>query len=89
MISFEKLPPVGELLHISDQNSKGQIRSEWIHEVIDFPNYRHIYSKNFCPESLFEIKIKSSTNNFEYLSTYGKPSLDMQNNPNQVKWSCV
>ena len=28
---------------------KGQIKSEWIFEVIDFPNW-----KDFCPESLFE-----------------------------------
>ena len=30
--------------------SKGQIKSKWIDEVIDFPNYQQKYCKNFCPE---------------------------------------
>ena len=39
---------------------KGQIMSEWIDEVIDFPNYQLKNLKDFCPES-FEV---------EYLLTY-------------------
>ena len=34
---------------------KGQINSEGIYEVIDFPNYQRKYCKNFCPKSLFEV----------------------------------
>jgi hypothetical protein len=31
--------------------TKGQIKSEWIYEVIDFPNYQLKHLKDFCPES--------------------------------------
>ena len=34
---------------------KGQIKSGWIYEDIDFPNYHLKYLKNFCPES-FEVE---------------------------------
>ena len=44
---------------------KGQIKSEWIYENIDFPNYFLKYLKDFIPESLFEVLLKCSTNDFE------------------------
>ena len=47
-------------------SGKGQIKSEWNYEVIDFPNYQQNYFKDFCTESVFEVWLKSSTNNFEY-----------------------
>ena len=34
---------------------KGQIKSEWIYEVIDFPKYQLKNLKDFCPES-FEVE---------------------------------
>ena len=33
---------------------KGQIKSEWINEVIDFTNQQLKYLKDFCPET-FEV----------------------------------
>ena len=45
---------------------KGQIKSEWIYEVIDFPNYQLKNLKDFCPKSVFEAQSKISGNNFEY-----------------------
>jgi hypothetical protein len=39
---------------------KGQIKSEWIYEDIDFPKYHLKYLEDFCPESLFEVYLKSS-----------------------------
>ena len=39
-------------------NNKGQLKSGWIHEVIDFPNYHLKYLKDFCPES-FEVEYVS------------------------------
>ena len=44
---------------------KGQIKSEWIYENIDFPNYHLKYLKDFSPESLFDVLLKSSTNDFD------------------------
>ena len=44
---------------------KGQIKSEWIYEGIDFPNLQLKNLKDFCPKSLFEAYTKSSNNNFE------------------------
>ena len=35
--------------------TKGQIKSEWIYEVIDFPNQQLKNLKDFCPES-FEVE---------------------------------
>ena len=35
--------------------AKGQIKSEWIYEVIDFLNYQLKNLKDFCPES-FEVE---------------------------------
>ena len=29
--------------------TKGQIKSEWLHEDIDFPNYHLKYLKDLCP----------------------------------------
>ena len=34
---------------------KGQIKSKWIYDDIDFPNYHLKYLKDFCPES-FEVE---------------------------------
>ena len=33
---------------------KGQIKSEWIYELIDFSNYQLKNFKDFCPKNLFE-----------------------------------
>ena len=30
---------------------KGQVKSDRIYEVIDFPNYEQKYCKDFCPET--------------------------------------
>ena len=54
---------------------KGQIKSEWIYENIDFPNYHLKYLKDFCPESLFLRGLIEMTS-----SAHGKPSLNMQKN---------
>ena len=35
---------------------KGQIKSEWTYEVIDFPNQQLKNLKDFCPEG-FEVEI--------------------------------
>ena len=48
------------------KDAKGQLKSEWIYEVINFSNYQLQNLKDFCPESLFEAKLKRSTRNFEY-----------------------
>ena len=45
---------------------KGQMKSEWIYEGIDFPNYQRKNLKDLCPESLFEVWLKVSVNDFEY-----------------------
>ena len=37
------------------QVTKGQIKSEWIYEVSDFPNQQLQNLKDFCPES-FEVE---------------------------------
>ena len=29
---------------------KGQLKSEWIYEVIDYPKLQQKYCKDFCPE---------------------------------------
>ena len=34
---------------------KGQMKSECIYEIIDFPKYHRIYLIDFCPESLFRL----------------------------------
>ena len=47
-------------------NTKGQIKSEWIYDVINFPNYQRKNLKDFCPES-FEVeylKIEDDLTNF-------------------------
>ena len=36
-------------------DTKGQLKSEWIYEVIDFPNYHLKYLKDFCLEN-FEVE---------------------------------
>ena len=45
--------------------TKGQIKSEWSYEIIDFPNKQLKNLKDFCPKNLFEAQSKSSKNNFE------------------------
>ena len=64
--------------------SKGQIKSEWIYEFIDFPNCKLKNFKDFCPKSLFEAQSKISTYILITLSTHGKPSLNNYAR-NQVK----
>jgi hypothetical protein len=56
------------MLHLHDwwHLLKGQIKSEWIYEVIEFPNCQLKKLKDFCPNCLFEALSKISTNNFEY-----------------------
>ena len=34
---------------------KGQMKSEYIYEIINFPKYHQKYLINFCPESLFKL----------------------------------
>ena len=40
---------------VKAQHLKGQIKSEEIYEVIDFPNYQRKNLNDFCPESLFKV----------------------------------
>ena len=44
---------ISELTAVLD-NIISQIKSEWIYEVIDFPNNQLKNFKDFCPKSLFE-----------------------------------
>ena len=41
-------------IQINKMHTKGQIKSEWIYEVIEFPNYQLKNLKDFWPKSLFE-----------------------------------
>ena len=36
-------------------HTKGQMKSESVHEIIDFPKYPPENLINFCPESLFRL----------------------------------
>ena len=54
------------------KTAKGQIKSEWIYEVIDFPNYQLKNLKDFCPK-IIEAQSKISTINFEYTVNYYSP----------------
>ena len=46
-------------LHLTDSDTtslaKGQVKSEWIYEIVHFPNYQLKNLKDFCPEKLFEV----------------------------------
>ena len=57
-------------------SDKGQIKSEWIYEDIDFPNYHRKYLKDFSHERLFEVLLKNSTNDLKYT---WQTSLNRQN----------
>ena len=38
------------ILHLQGKSlAKGQIKSEWIYEIINFPNNDPKYLKDFCP----------------------------------------
>ena len=41
--------PVWIIYYNMHQDSKGQIKSEWIYEIINFPKTKPIYLKDFCP----------------------------------------
>ena len=45
-INQRKLNTPSKLHH-----SKGQMKSEWIYAVTNFPNYQLKYCKDFCPDS--------------------------------------
>ena len=63
--------------HLDKLNTKGQIMSECIYEIIDFPKYQRKILIDFCPESLFinfrlqrEIyKTLQMSTNFKYHSS--------------------
>ena len=40
--------------------AKGQMKSECIYEIIDFPKYQRKNLIDFCPESLFRLGILST-----------------------------
>ena len=58
----------------SVQQTKGQIKSQWIYKIIDFPN---------CQFKTVYLKLNQKT-----LSTHDKPSLNMQKT-NWVKLSYI